>query len=246
MAHIFRFIGSRDDNGSWSIDEAELKHIRVVGLKEDDSFELIDGKGKFAVVSIDQISSKSIKLTEQSGSFKFYPQRRQKLTVVTGILKNTSELLCHLSQLGVDSIYLFAQPHTKKDLNDRLEQKFLSHLRSSTKQSKRFFIPSLSCFSSLKDCLTQINKDSTTNLSRKILLDENASPSLLDIEISSNDSFIIFIGSELGFSKEELTLLNHQHTENYSIGKFILTSITAAMCSSAIMNLKIEKIQNNQ
>ena len=246
MSHIFRFIGSRDGQGRWTVPEEELKHIRIVGLGKDDKLEFIDGMGKYSKVRIQSVSSKSIDFDEIPGSFKIIPFSPFKLGLVTGILKNTQELLAPLTEIGVDAIYLFSQPHSKKDLTDRLKQKFLSTLRSSTKQSKRYFIPKLYFFSSFKECIQHINQDPLTQRSRKLLLDETSSSSLLDIKVNQDDSFLLFSGSELGFTQEEIEILNSENMEKYNIGSFILRSITASTCSSMIMNLKIKKIKNNQ
>ncbi len=246
MSHIFRFIGSQDEQGRWTVPEEELKHIRIVGLAKGDELELIDGAGKYSLVRIQSISSKSINFDEIPGSLKIIPSSSFKLGLVTGILKNTQELLAPLTEIGVDAIYLFSQPHSKKDLTPRLEQKFLSIVRSSTKQSKRYFIPRLYFFSSLEECFQYINQDPLTQGSRKILLDESSSSSLLDIEVNQDDSFLLFSGSELGFTQKEIEILNSKNMEHYNVGSFILRSITASTCSSMIMNLKIKKIENNQ
>ena len=246
MSHIFRFIGTRDQSGRWTLPEEELKHIHVVGLKQQDSLELIDGKGSFAFAKILNISSKHIDLEEVPGSFKLITQPPFKLGVVTGILKNSQDLLSCLTEIGVDNIYMFSQPHSRKDLTQRLEQKFQSIVRSSTKQSKRYFIPHILCFSSFEKCLDYINTDPTTVDSRKILLDESSTDSLLDICISEKDSLLLFTGSELGFTQEELSLLKKERMESFNIGTHILKSIHASTCASMILNLKIEKIRNNQ
>ena len=73
MSHIFRFIGSQDEQGRWTVPEEELKHIRIVGLAKGDELELIDGAGKYSLVRIQSISSKSINFDEIPGSLKIIP-----------------------------------------------------------------------------------------------------------------------------------------------------------------------------
>lgn len=237
MAHIFRFIGSRSSDG-WVLDESEIHHMRVVGIKDSDTVELIDGNGLYEKACVSKISGKNVYLDPIGDTFKSIPKPSLRLNVVTGLLKNSQDLLSSITEVGVDSIHLFCQLHNKKDFTPRLLHRFTMILRSATKQSKRYFIPDLHIYPSFKDCIDSLKgsfKDS-----RKILLDESSSTCLLNLDLTTNERLYLFTGSELGFSTNEQDLLNQLNPERYNLGSFILRSQTATLTATSIINLKFD------
>ena len=246
MSHTFRSIGSRQ-NGKWVLDKEELRHMLVLRLTTNDIVELTDGCGNVSKVRISSISSKSIDLEEIE--HKVIEKNSSSLILVVGLLKNTQDLLPLVVESGVDKIYIFQQQHNKKDLTDKNKERFLNIIRSSVKQCKRDFIPDLCFFPSLSECLESINKDqkdSGTNY-RKILLDETSNSTLLNLDIDKNwdrkdNSIVVIVGSELGFYNEEKTILEGIELERFSLGKNILRSITACLCSCMIIKLKLYQL----
>jgi 16S rRNA (uracil1498-N3)-methyltransferase len=230
MAHLYRFLGTLNDEGSWDLDAGEAAHLKnVLRLKVGDPCEVMDGKGKWAAGKIISISGKSASI--ESIEISSEEENKQKITLALGVLKAGSldDLLPCITELGIDRIELFLQAETAKNrISEKMQQRWERIVLQSVKQCKRSYIPEIIVFNSFEEWLSSAKQ----SLATKIVLDPHASDTLSKVCESSDASpLLLAVGGEKGFTDSEMAALSELSFDGAAIGSNILRAYTAAIAA---------------
>ncbi len=210
--------------------EDEYKHIvKVIRLEKNDTLEIVNGKGCLATASIEKIDKTSVTCRIQSIHKEI--QHKPKFIIAQSLLRPGSlELICEKNtELGVMELWFFpAELSDKQDLSRNQLERLHRHMISALKQSGRLFLPSLRCFSSLKEVLAQKNVQ---------FLYGDLSSDAVKISTSLHGAQVpvFFIGPEKGFTDEENMLLSQSAT-GVTLGMYTLRAETASIAASCLLS----------
>jgi 16S rRNA (uracil1498-N3)-methyltransferase len=204
-------------------DDEMLHALKVFRLKIGDNFEVINGHGLLAQVTLTQTSKKHLSYTVHS--FHQSPPQPPKKSLIVGMPKfNRLELIVEKAcELGIEQITVFnADKSEKLNLSHNQLQRLHAILVASLKQCGRLFLPTVELKSNLAECFesdkTYFFGDLTT---------QNKEPLP-----SSPIGFII--GPESGLSDHELALCQSKAIP-YTLSQAVLRVDTAAICAAYIM-----------
>jgi 16S rRNA (uracil1498-N3)-methyltransferase len=228
--HRFRFIGQKYDDGSWHLSAEDAKHCqKVLRLEPGEHIELTDGKGRWAQAEINALSGKTIDLNivaEHEDSVK-----KNRTSLILGALKPSSfdDILPGIVEIGIDDIHLFiAGQSEKKRLSEKLTERWQRIILSAVKQSKRSWVPTLSCHKDLSTCLKEVKPSGNC-----YLLHPSANTHLIKAPYHSNQSTYLFIGNEHGLNEVEIAMLHEIGCKDVHIGGHILRATTACLAASS-------------
>ncbi len=219
------------DQSSKSISLAsdELKHLKVLRLKDNEEVYISNGKGLLALAKVNYKNNEPIICP-----IEYYPNYGE-------LNYNISLAICQIQsrdrldfliekavELGVSEIIIVHCTYSQKInlISERIIKKAIAAL----KQSHRSVLPQIKFEQSLLSLLSKLDKRY-----RPILLDEDGENPLN--EIVQQDS-IIFTGPEGGFSKEEVHHFE-QITDllRWNLGNRRLRAETAAIKAISILSV---------
>lgn len=214
------------------LDAAESKHsAKVLRKKNGDQIQITDGKGFLyrAVITRADVHQCSFEILEKTeGSFRqFY------IHIAIAPTKNTDRLEWFVEkavELGVDQISLIECDHSERIRlkSERLEKVAVSAM----KQSLKFLLPTISGPVKLSD----IVRDATESEKFIAYVDPENDVHLKNVA-PSNSRYLILIGPEGDFSKDELSLAQQNHFRKVSLGPSRLRTETAGLAACHILNL---------
>ncbi len=209
------------------IENTEFHHLKkVMRKKENDTIELIDGKGILATATLQKINSKNA--VAKIKSVKKAKPEKQKTVLVQSIIKlNRLEILIEkASELGCTEFLFFQAKNSEKiNFSNNKIKRLENIIISACKQCGRLFIPKMTFFKSIKDF---------SHIKGNIFYgDQYAKKNSFSLNTDSDSYF--FIGPEMGFSKEETLFLQQLKAKNICLNKNILRSETAGITAIGIM-----------
>ncbi|MBQ46591.1 MAG: hypothetical protein CMP10_03730 [Zetaproteobacteria bacterium] len=235
MKHIFRFRGVYNNN-EWTICESEFRHIKkIIKLGDGQRIEIFDGQGSWAsglyrtengCPSLEVIEHTSCKSTGRN------------LGIAVGALKPgfIDDVVPCLVELGVTSINVIAQEGVAKS---RMSEKAIGRwdriMWESMKQSKRLWVPEISCYSSMDEFCAEWGQQIGWD---KFYSEPGEKVSLQASPIKSS-GVIAVVGAELGLSDRDIQNLSNSGFEGFSLGKGVLRSFTACIAVSSILASRI-------
>ncbi|MEZ4744233.1 MAG: RsmE family RNA methyltransferase [Bdellovibrionota bacterium] len=242
MSHKYRFIADfsteQDEKNSWFIRSEELRHLKkVLRLKVGDAVEVFDGCGNFGdgvIVSIDEAVAQVLVKEPKFLDFPSSP-----LYVVMGALKSggVDDLLPPLVELGADHIHVFLQKNNEKvRIHEKVQKRWERIICSSSKQSKRAWLPAVHAWHGLGHCLDFIDGCIFANANKFVFLPES-SANVLQVTLQDGANVAVF-GGEKGFDSDELSLLACRRFLDVSLGVNILRATTAVVVGSALLALR--------
>ena len=147
------------------------------------------------------------------------------------------------TELGVSRIILCNSKYSvvRYDSKDivRKMKRFKEIAKSAAEQSHRLIIPEVIGVYDIADIKDYMGEHNFLAYEKES--ENHANPTYLYEKIKENEKISIFIGSEGGFSEEEVLILNKLGFINISLGKRILRTETAVVCALSQLNLIIEK-----
>lgn len=235
-----RYFGNIINNKA-ILTDGDIFHIStVMRMKVGDEFEFVsDSKVYLAqVTSFNPFNAQIVKEINENHELK------NKVTLAFAPLKGDhfDLVLQKATELGVDSIVIMNTSRTVKVLDKETfvhkKDRYLKILKEASEQSKRNKIPSLDCMS--------INDLGRLNATIKLVAYEEMAGDTSSFinelnKIKENDSIIIAIGPEGGFSEKEVSFLNSLGYVNISLGKRILRAETASMYALSVIGAYLEK-----
>lgn len=224
-------------NSIVKIEGIEHNHIKnVMRMKVGDEIVLVCGDDYDYLAKITELSKGETKAFVSERQQNMY-NPRANLTVFQALVKsdNMSLIVQKLTELGVKTFVPFESDYiTSKDKMGKVG-KLQDISNQSIKQCKRSIpmdIKNTMPFGDMVKSLSQYDIVIFANECEKV-------ESLGGITIDKTASVAIIIGSEGGFSENEIRLLNLPNVRSISLGKRILRAETAAIALSAVVISKM-------
>ncbi len=143
------------------------------------------------------------------------------------------EILQHCTELGTTHFTVFSGD--RSNFNHRLALPRLEKIvREAVEQSERARMPIITLHQNLDQYLENLQRPCLVALERGA-----QQSSLLELRIDSPCDLLI--GPEGGFSDREIALIKSYQLRTYSLGSQILRNQTAAILSTGIVSLKMQK-----
>lgn len=218
--------------GIYYLDAFESKHCtKVLRKKNGDAIHITDGKGFLyhAIITKPDSFQCTFKIQEKIAE----PVRGFRIHIAISPIKNPDRLEWFVEkvvELGVDEITLIECDHTERNhvKPERLEKLAISAM----KQSLKWTLPKIS--GPIK--LSELIKSSTD--ASKFIAHVNPENSKHLLHVASPDSnYLVLIGPEGDFSKDELLLAMGNNFKAVSLGTSRLRTETAGLAACHILNL---------
>lgn len=218
------FIGEFN-NETALLTEEESKHFsKVLRGKTGQSIYVIDGKGKFAKGKVIEINSKSVGVKVEQ--WLETEQRNYKIHIAIAPTKSMDRIEFFLekaTEIGVDEITFLNCYHSERK-NIKLER-CQRIVRSAVKQSLKAHIPKLNDLTRFSDFIKQ-DFDCDKSIAH---CNEDFERIAIKNHIESKKDYLILIGPEGDFSKEEIEVAMQNGFLGISLGEQRLRTETAAL-----------------
>jgi len=221
--------------GAHHLDREESHHaIRVLRIEKGRTIELTDGKGAFYVVKIVKADPKKceFEIVEK----KEVTKRDFQIHIAIAPTKNADRMEWFIekaTEIGIDQIsFLLCKNSERKSINfERLEKVAISAM----KQSLQAWLPRLSEMTAFQEILR-------TSADQKFIAHvDAANPKQLYSISKPKKSYLILIGPEGDFTKEELELAEKNNFEKVGLGPNRLRTETAGLVAVQSLNLIQQK-----
>lgn len=218
--------------GIYHLDPDESKHCtKVLRKKQGDSIRLTDGKGFFYSATITQPNPQRcvFEVTEKTPG----PQKNFQLHIAISPTKNPDRIEWFVEkavEIGVDAITFVDCDHTERAhlKLERLEKLSVSAMKQSVKST----LPKLSALVTLKHFLNGL-----ADAEKFIAYVDHTNPVHLQQAATPQGNYLVLIGPEGDFSKEELDLCMQQGFRKVNLGPSRLRTETAGIVACHTLNL---------
>ena len=202
--------------------DQEAKHAsKALRYSEGDEITVVDGSGGWYEGIVRAIRKNTVEIKVNDS--KKVKEPTPKLGLGLSIIKKRDRLEFAVEkavELGVSEIVLFRSEHTVKQnvRIDRLESTAISAM----KQSLQAWLPAIKVVDSLDQLLSQ-------NDAKILVAHERVEGNTKKIfDYKSEDSLLLLVGPEGGFSEEEILKIKEAGGTTFSLGKNRLRAETAA------------------
>lgn len=227
--HIYRFFGQRSSTETWLITGEECQHLnKVLRLQIGDQVEVFDGSGHVATGEL--IATDKTQAIVETTNEQLEPLPATQVAILLGMLRpaGIEEVLAPLIEVGVSSVFIFAQEHAPY-LTEKVAERWHRIAVAACKQCKRARVPEIAHWPNLESALDAMQN----RYQHHFFLDPEAKPSLLDPVLTG--SSLAVVGSEGGFTSHEDALLRERTFVGMRLGPFILRAKTAAVVAASIL-----------
>lgn len=218
---MYKFFEDNFKDNYFALSKENLKHIKVLRIRDNEEFEVVCDEGKFICI-LDENRARILRMSNVN------TESDVKLKLFMGICKGDKleTIIKQATEIGVTEF--FPVNMMRSDANytgkeDKKLNRFKAIALSAAKQSKRDIIPIVHGTIDLDE----IGNYNTGKLIIPYELEETKF--LKDIEPSKDVSLVI--GPEGGFDPTEIEKLRTMNGEFISLGKRILRAETAAIVS---------------
>ncbi len=262
-SHVFRFLGKPCDGapGHWRLDDVDAHHaLKVLRLAAGQPVEVTDGKGSVAIGKLLPTGKESADVEVVSSHKINRPHPILHLAV--GALKpgDLDDTLPALVELGMQRISIFlAEQSGKFRLAEKSIERWERIMEGAVKQSKQAWLPELGIHSSLSDFLEQglvsaeLNKNNCVYWvfaapgDETIAADQsNKNQSTVTVpdlmtafntagKLTKPDQLLALVGSEKGFSDQEVRLALANGFKAISLPGSVLRAKTAAVSAATML-----------
>ena len=219
--------------GTISFPEEESKHIvRVLRMKEGDSFCVTDGNGSLYDAELIDAHPKRA-MANLYNQRNGYDIREFKVSIAiapTKLNERTEWFLEKATEIGVDEVKLFSSYHSERRVAnvDRFKKIVISAMKQSVK-SKMPIVEDMVSF----DKLVKQNYDGQKFIA---WIDDDVKEQLCDL-YKKGENALVLIGPEGDFSKEEVALAKENGFVPVSLGEARLRTETAAVVACHTIQL---------
>lgn len=218
--------------GIYALDAIESKHCtKVLRQRTGDIIHITDGKGFLyhAVITKADVERCVFDIRDTIEQ----PLRPYSIHIAISPTKHADRIEWFVEksvEIGVDSITLIDCEHTERSHQkfERLEKIAVSAM----KQSLRLTLPTLKGPVPAEDIIR-----SSVETSKFIAYVDQENPHHLKNLAEAGSSYLVLIGPEGDFSKEELTLAMDHQFQKVSLGSSRLRTETAGLAACHILNL---------
>jgi len=218
--------------GVTHLDSEESKHcVRVLRKSKGDTIRVTDGKGFFydAIITTPDAHQCGFEITTTIPSLT----KNFSIHLAISPTKNADRIEWFVEkavEIGVDKISFIQCKNTERPYVklDRMEKVCVSAMKQSIKSQ----IPELQGIVSISDVINTASEHQ-----KFIAFVDHANPDNLKDIVDKNTSYLILIGPEGDFTKEELALAMQKGFRKVSLGNSRLRTETAGIAACHIFNL---------
>jgi 16S rRNA (uracil1498-N3)-methyltransferase len=214
-------------NNSFTLAKEESKHIvRVLRLKEGKEVFVTDGKGNLIKVEITNANQNAceVKVLDRISN---HEKRDYYIHMAVAPTKNNDRyewFLEKATEIGIDEITPIIGQHSERK-KIKLER-FQKVILSAVKQSLKAYIPKINEAVKLKDFLKD-DFEGDKFIAHCVEDDRKS----LKSELKPNRKYLVLIGPEGDFSKEEIAMALEKGFTPVTLGNFRLRTETAALAA---------------
>ncbi|MCK9575534.1 MAG: 16S rRNA (uracil(1498)-N(3))-methyltransferase [Clostridia bacterium] len=206
----------------------EHRHLSIVlRLRQGDNVVVCDGTGKEYNAVVSKIEKSRTLLDIVSEEYT-NSEPRLNVTLYQGLVKGEKMdfIIQKATELGVTKIVPFTSKYTVAENSLSKNDRFYKIALSAAKQSRRAIIPEISEVQNFDDLLKFVKNNKNV-----ILAYENENANTLKQALTNIKSKVVtlIVGSEGGFSTEEVEELMSVGAVSVKLGKRILRAETAAI-----------------
>ncbi|UJP63488.1 16S rRNA (uracil(1498)-N(3))-methyltransferase [Mongoliitalea daihaiensis] len=229
------FYHEKSLDSTFELDQEESRHlIKVLRKTKGDQVQFTDGKGCLVHGAILDADPKRAKIIVEQRLYQ--PQDDFYIHLAICPTKNLDRMewmLEKITEIGVHEISFIESKHSERVFlkMDRLEKKMIA----ACKQSLKFHFPILNGLRPLEEILKESRLDSYQRFIA--YLDEDNTRHLYE-KAEPNQSYIVLIGPEGDFSKEEVAMAFDYHFLPCSLGRSRLRTETAGVAAVHSLQLK--------
>ncbi|MCH7397172.1 16S rRNA (uracil(1498)-N(3))-methyltransferase [Belliella sp. DSM 107340] len=229
------FFHEHTNEDHFDLDAEESKHlIKVLRKTQGDRVHFTNGKGSLLHCVITEANPKKAKLRIEEREFT--PEDDYYIHLAISPTKNSDRMewmVEKLTEIGVHEITFMESEFSERShlKLDRLEKKIIS----ACKQSLKTRIPKLNPVRPMTELVQDKNFDTYQRFIAYV--DKENDRHLFD-KTKVDNAYLVLIGPEGDFSKQELQLAFDNHFLPCSLGKSRLRSETAAVAAIHTLQLK--------
>ncbi len=214
---------------------------KVLRTKQGNCVELCDLNGNCYEYEVSSISSTNIMFNKTSEALSSNEVDSRVILAVSLLKNNNFELVLQkIVEIGVTDIIAFESSRTivkASNFNKKKLDRFKKIILEASEQSKRNVVPTFNLVSSFSKLLE-------TECMNKFVAyekcDVNGSNLLMNKLSSLSGDIMLVIGSEGGFSEEEIIQFKDKDFETVSLGRRILRAETAAISGATLILAELD------
>lgn len=216
------------------LSEDESRHcIKVLRHKSGDIIHLTDGKGHFYEAKIDEPHHKKCTFTILSTNTQApLPYHIHLAMAPTKNIDRTLWVVEKAVEIGIDEISFFTSFHSER--RQLKTDRIIARAVSAMKQSVKAYMPLINELTDIKNILKPSSQSDTQKFIAYI---EEPIPPHLFQQASPKQSYLILIGPEGDFSKEEVSLAIENGFVKTGLGSSRLRTETAAIAACHTLHL---------
>lgn len=220
---------------TFDLDAEESKHlIKVLRKSKGDEIQFTDGKGCLLHGAIIDANPKKARIQVEQRHYQPEDDFHIHLAICpTKNLDRMEWMLEKITEIGVHEVTFIESKHSERVFlkMDRLEKKVIA----ACKQSLKYHFPKINGLKPLEEVLKEARFDAYQRFIAYI--DEENTRHLFE-KAEPNQSYIVLIGPEGDFSKEEIAMALEYHFLPCSLGKARLRTETAGVAAVHSLQLK--------
>lgn len=228
------FSDKKEDNYLYILDKEDIKHFKVLRIKENEKIEVIFK----SILYICVIASFELEYIKLEIIEEIIKDTSTNITLIQSSLKGTKieTVLSHSTELGVNKFIIVNAKRTVAKYNIKKIDRYKKIIKASSKQSKRFSIPSLE----FKNSFDEIDFSAYDKL---IVLNEKEKTKRIGVY---KGNVALIVGPEGGLSEDELKyFLSFKNSKSVKINNNILRAETASLTALSILVNNMEFMDEN-
>lgn len=217
--------------GVCALDDEESRHAKVLRLQAGGMIRLTDGQGKFYDARITKAEGRQVEFSILKSEDS--PDRNYSIHIAIAPTKNVDRVEWFVEkavELGIDKIsFLLCKNSERKTVNlERIGKKAISAMKQSF-QAKLPLVHEIAPFTQF------ISQSQEAHKFIGFVDDQN--PILLKNLAKPTSSYLVLIGPEGDFTKDELAMAITSGFKKVSLGHTRLRTETAGLAACHILNL---------
>lgn len=233
-----RFFVKKIENDVVILSGEEFLHAKqVLRVKEGQEIILFNGEGMEYVARIIEIAKHQM-LCQIQKMEKVDRESKVSIKMLLCYLKGDKTELAvqKATELGVKEIAIFSSKNCSAYMNENKLLRLQKVVQEATKQCKRTIVPQVVYYATLQEALA-----SCSAYQNKLFACEFSNKSSINMQnLSGSTAFVV--GSEGGFTQQELELAKAYEFNEVTLGKRILRAETAAIALMAIIAFQLNEL----
>jgi len=229
------YVNPEGVNGQTAVlDDFERRHmVKTLRKKTGDLVNLTDGNGHHLIGTISQTTPRLVVQIEQKIKI---PLPAAQITLACGFIKQNrlDFILEKGTELGVTHFVFFKSRYA--NYHSANQNRLIKVVRQALKQSLHFYLPRVTILKSFAEFL----KFSEPFQFKLTAIDQTFPAIKQVVKNSQSNEWLIAIGPEGGFSKEEVADMLDQNFQGISLGSHRLRTETAALSALAFVQQYIQ------